>query len=102
MPAPHVSIGVCVQPPAAQPSTVHPTWSSQSIGAPGAHVPPPHASPTVHPLPSEQADPLFTCTQPWIASHASSVHGFASSHIGALPPVHAPLASHASSIVHAS
>src|SRR5262245_23352753 len=60
------------------------------------------ASPAVHAFPSLQVAPtLIVCVQPVAGLHASAVHTFESSQLGGAPPVHTPLASQASPVVHA-
>lgn len=74
----------------SQASVVQGFPSSQVLGAPGAHWPVTHASPTVHTLPSEQASVVTAFTQPKIASQLSIVQGLPSLQAGAAPPMHAP------------
>ena len=75
--------------------------SSQSVAAPLTHLPPLHASPVVHGLPSLQATLLLVNTQPLVLSHASSVHKFLSSQTIFCMPVQTP-PPQASPLVHAS
>jgi hypothetical protein len=91
-----------VQPAAAaQPSSVQGLPSSQSGAAPPTHTPPWHWSPEVQALPSLHDAAFGACTQPADTSQPSSVHGFASSHVGAGPPTHTPVL-HESLVVQAS
>ena len=91
---------MCTQPlTALQLSAVQEFPSSQPGAGPATHVPPAHASPTLHTLPSLQETVLFACLQPDAARHVSVVHVLPSSQFKALPGWHWPPA-HASPLVH--
>jgi hypothetical protein len=94
-------LGVLTQPVAgAQVSVVQGLVSAQLGGVPPTHVPPAHASPVVHALPSLQAAELGVCTQPVAGAQVSVVQGLVSAQLGGAPPTHVPPA-HASPVVHA-
>src|SRR6185369_15937983 len=56
------------------------------------HVPPAHASPVVHALPSLHGFVLAVKTQPDAGAHASSVQGLPSLQTSGTPPLHEPFA----------
>jgi len=65
---------------------VHGLLSSQfKTPAPGWQKPPPHASPVVQGLPSEQGAALMVWKQPWIGSQESSVQTLLSLQLLAAP-----------------
>jgi hypothetical protein len=84
-----------------QESSVQGFPSEQTRIAPPAHVPPLQASDVVQALLSLQGAALSAWTHPVIGSHESSVQRLSSSHPGAGPPTHTPLAQ-ASDVVQAS
>lgn len=84
---------------ASQLSVVQGFVSSHTLALPGAQLPPLQTSWTVHTLSSEQGWALVENTQPLDLSQLSSVHGLASLHVTALPPVQ-PLSLHTSPWVH--
>ena len=89
------SVGACPQPTVgSQPSAVHGLLSlhvaDTSTGKPEHPPLPSHTSPAVQALPSEHALVLGVWLQPLVGSQASSVQGFPSLHVMALPAVHAP------------
>ena len=84
---------------ASQLSTVQGLPSSHRSAGPGWHWPSLQTSLLVQALPSEQLLPLFTVTQPLLASQMSVVHGLPSSQFTDLPALQLPPAQ-ASPIVH--
>ncbi len=92
-------VGVNTQPPVCeQLSAVHGLPSLQGVVVPGVQMPPPHTSPTVQELPSEQERMLYVVTQPLTGSHASVVQTLPSSQVLDAPGTHSPL-THASPTV---
>ena len=84
-------LNVVVQPSAgSQLSVVQGLLSLQLAAAPPAHVPPAHASPTVHALPSEHTAAVLAWLQPLAGSQLSVVHGLPSSQETAPSATHAP------------
>lgn len=84
-----------------QPSSVQGFASSHCADDPGTQAPEEHRSPTVQALPSEHGTLLWVKTHaPDAGSQTSSVHGFPSSQLFAVPGAHAPL-EHRSPNVHA-
>src|SRR5262247_2000896 len=70
---------VWVQPEAGlHASFVQTSLSLQSSAGPPTQLPPEHASPVVHALPSLHGSLLFTCVQPLAGLQLSSVHGLLS------------------------
>ena len=55
------------------------------VFAPGTHLPPPQASPTVQPFPSLQLALVFTCEQPPVGSQLSVVQALLSSQLSTEP-----------------
>ena len=82
-------------------SVVHRLSSLHVVAVPGRQLPPLHASPTLHALPSEHSPVFAVCEQPVAFAQASVVQGFPSSHAAAAPPLQAP-ALQASNVVQAS
>jgi hypothetical protein len=64
--------------------------SSQLVGPPAWHVPPPQVSPVVHALPSLHGAVLFVWTQPVDALQVSVVQTLPSSQFGGTPPLQVP------------
>lgn len=88
-----LSMGTCVQTPAAQPSTVHAIPSSQSRAIPGTPLPPRQVSPTVQPSPSSKGSVSSAVfAQPTRGSQSSRVQTLVSSQLRAVPPPHSPRA----------
>jgi hypothetical protein len=81
-------------------SVVHAFPSLQVSSGPGTHAPPPHASFTVHALPSLHGSVLLVFWHPSPVSHASVVHAFPSSQLCTVPPHTPPVQE--SPVVHAS
>jgi hypothetical protein len=84
----------------SQVSTVQGFESLQFGAAPPTQVPPAHLSDVVQALLSLHGWVLFPCVQPFVGSHASSVHTLPSSQFGAGPPTQDPEA-HLSEVVQA-
>src|SRR5438045_3846362 len=90
-PSPSVSWTVWTQPdPGSHESSVHGSPSSQFVGPPGTHEPPPQASPLEQASPSEQGPVLSVKTQPRTGSHVSSVQTLPSSQTRGAPGAQAP------------
>jgi hypothetical protein len=80
-------------------SVVQPFMSLQVIGVP-EHAPAAQTSALVQALASSHAAVLFAKPQPEAGAHVAVVHGFVSSGQVRVVPTHAPIALHASPVVH--